>query len=116
MHRFTKLLVVGAPLAYVAARLARRTWAPAHTEFPAHQRSAAATAGHPAPTSGWAGMEPDNVGVSTEAVPEMGIADVDPVPLSHVAGEGFVPDTDEAAQHTVRDQRARLPQPGKNLI
>ncbi|HUS29099.1 MAG TPA: hypothetical protein VMZ53_11330 [Kofleriaceae bacterium] len=38
-----------------------------------------------------------------------GIADVDPVPLSHVAGEGIDPDGDVNAHEEIREQRDRLP-------
>jgi hypothetical protein len=38
-----------------------------------------------------------------------GIADVDPVPLSHVAGEGIDPVRDTAAREEIALQRERLP-------
>jgi hypothetical protein len=40
---------------------------------------------------------------------QSGLADVDPQPLSHVAGEGIDLDNDVAAQHSVKDQREKLP-------
>ena len=45
------------------------------------------------------------VAVATES----GIADVDPVPLSHVAGEGIDPERDVKAHTELRDLRDRLP-------
>ncbi len=44
-----------------------------------------------------------------EFVTDAGIADVDPEPLSHVAGEGIDPDRDVAAQSEIKEQRARMP-------
>lgn len=44
-----------------------------------------------------------------------GIADVDPVPLTQVAGEGIDLDRDVQAHTEIAEQRERLPQPGKNL-
>lgn len=37
-----------------------------------------------------------------------GLADVDPEPLTNLAGEGIVPGSDEAAR-SIQDQRDRLP-------
>lgn len=37
-----------------------------------------------------------------------GLADIDPQPLTQVAGEGIVPGSDEAAR-SIQDQRDRLP-------
>lgn len=45
------------------------------------------------------------VAVATES----GIADVDPVPLSNVAGEGIDLERDVAAHTELRDLRDRLP-------
>ena len=47
----------------------------------------------------------DLVDVATHS----GIADVDPVPLSHVAGEGIDPVRDIAAHEDIIEQRDRLP-------
>jgi hypothetical protein len=44
-----------------------------------------------------------------------GIADVDPEPLSNIAGEGIDLDATSRAHRDLRDLRERLPQPGKNL-
>jgi hypothetical protein len=47
----------------------------------------------------------DMVAVATES----GIADVDPEPISHVAGEGIDLDRDIAAHEEIADLRERLP-------
>ncbi len=47
----------------------------------------------------------DLVDVATQS----GIADVDPEPLSHVAGEGIDPIRDVAAKDEIVEQRDRLP-------
>jgi len=38
-----------------------------------------------------------------------GIADVDPQPMTQIAGEGIDPDADVRAQESVKEQRDRLP-------
>jgi hypothetical protein len=40
-----------------------------------------------------------------------GIADVDPEPLSHTAGEGIDLDRDVEAHEKIREQRERMPEP-----
>ena len=50
-------------------------------------------------------VDEDMVAVATES----GIADVDPEPLSHVAGEGIDLDRDVAAHEEIADLRERLP-------
>jgi hypothetical protein len=40
---------------------------------------------------------------------ESGLSDVDPQPLTHVAGEGIVPGEDEEARENVQSVRDRLP-------
>lgn len=45
----------------------------------------------------------------------VGIADVDPVPLANVAGEGIDPDAVDEAHRSVTEQRDRLPVSGKNV-
>lgn len=52
-------------------------------------------------------LSEDLVAVATES----GIADVDPEPISHVAGEGIDLDRDVAAHEEIPEQRARLPRP-----
>ena len=52
-------------------------------------------------------LDEDLVAVATES----GIADVDPEPLSHVAGEGIDLDRDVAAHQEITEQRDRLPRP-----
>jgi hypothetical protein len=58
----------------------------------------------------------DNVGTSVptnenlvEVATKSGIADVDPEPLSHVAGEGIDPTRDVAAHEEIAQLRDRLP-------
>jgi hypothetical protein len=58
----------------------------------------------------------DSIGTSVPAnenlvdvATQSGIADVDPEPLSHVAGEGIDPDGDLKAHTELRDLRDRLP-------
>lgn len=46
---------------------------------------------------------------ATRIAKESGLADVDPQPLTHTAGEGIVPGEDEEARHNVQDVRDRLP-------
>jgi hypothetical protein len=52
---------------------------------------------------------------ATHIAKESGLADIDPQPLTHTAGEGIVPGEDEEARHNVQDVRDRLPttSPGK---
>lgn len=50
-------------------------------------------------------LDEDMRAVATES----GIADVDPEPLSHVAGEGIDLDRDIAAHEEIADLRDRLP-------
>jgi hypothetical protein len=38
-----------------------------------------------------------------------GIADVDPTPMTQIAGEGIDPEDNEKARTSVKDQRDRLP-------
>lgn len=45
-----------------------------------------------------------------EIATHSGIADVDPEPLSQVAGEGIDPDRNEDAHESVRSVRERLPE------
>ena len=40
---------------------------------------------------------------------DVGIADVDPQPMTQIAGEGIDPDANDKAQSSVKEQRARLP-------
>ena len=40
---------------------------------------------------------------------DVGIADVDPQPLTQIAGEGIDPDANEKAHRSVKEQRERLP-------
>lgn len=47
----------------------------------------------------------DMIAVATES----GLAEVDPEPISHVAGEGIDLDRDVAAHEELADLRARLP-------
>lgn len=50
-----------------------------------------------------------------EVVPvDVGIADVDPEGLTQF-GEGIDPEATQAAHSDVRDQRERMPYPGKNI-
>lgn len=42
-----------------------------------------------------------------------GIADVDPEPISHVAGEGIDLDRDVNAHEELREQRERMPDPSR---
>jgi hypothetical protein len=42
-----------------------------------------------------------------------GIADVDPEPISHVAGEGIDLDRDVNAHEEIREQRERMPDPSR---
>jgi hypothetical protein len=100
MKRMTKLLAVGSLLALGWRWLTRRS------AFPSFGASKL-------------GSDRIDQGMSplTEA-PDLdgtGIAEVDPVPLSHVAGEGIDLDRDVEAHSEIRELRERLPQPGKNL-
>ena len=45
----------------------------------------------------------------TAVATESGLANVDPEPISHVAGEGIDLDGDIAAHQEITEQRARLP-------
>ena len=49
-----------------------------------------------------------------EIATRSGIADVDPEPLSQVAGEGIDLDRDVDAHETIREQRERLPDPPRH--
>lgn len=50
-----------------------------------------------------------------EIIPvDVGIADVDPEGLTQF-GEGIDPEATQAAHSDVRDQRERMPYPGKNM-
>lgn len=98
MKRFIKLLVLGSVVAGVYQVLRR---APQHTNLGGGVEGRVG-AGAPRDVVG-ANIE-DAVLLATEA----GIADVDPQPLSHVAGEGIDLDADVQAQTSVRDQRERL--------
>ena len=40
---------------------------------------------------------------------DVGIADVDPEPMTQIAGEGIDPDANEKAHNSVKEQRDRLP-------
>lgn len=60
----------------------------------------------------------DNFGTSVptnenlvDVATKSGIADVDPEPLSHVAGEGIDPTRDVKAHEDIREVRERLPRP-----
>ena len=44
-----------------------------------------------------------------------GIAEVDPEPMTQIAGEGIDRDANRAAHEDVAEQRAKLPRPGENL-
>lgn len=44
-----------------------------------------------------------------------GISEVDPQPLTQIAGEGIDPDATRAAHDEPREQRERLPVHGRNL-
>lgn len=93
MNRIFRLLVLGTIIAYVGARLRRRTGALAHTE---------AT---------------PSFGVSPEAgdAPGFGgLSDVDPGGLIGF-GEGIDPDAVRDAHAKPALLREQLPQPGKNL-
>jgi len=100
MKRMTKLLAVGSLLALGGRWLGRRS---------AFSHTGASRLGSDQVDEGVAPLTgaPDLDGT--------GIADVDPVPLSHVAGEGIDLDRDVEAHRDILEQRDRLPQPGKNL-
>jgi hypothetical protein len=51
----------------------------------------------------------DTVGDMVAVATESGIADVDPQPISHVAGEGIDLDRDVAAHEEITELRARIP-------
>jgi hypothetical protein len=57
---------------------------------------------------------PPGRGVAEAAVPP-GISDVDPEPLTQIAGEAVDPEAVRTAHESIRDQRDRLPVPGKNV-
>ena len=40
---------------------------------------------------------------------DVGIADVDPEPMTQIAGEGIDPDANDKAHTSVKDQRDKLP-------
>ena len=40
---------------------------------------------------------------------DVGLADVDPQPMTQIAGEGIDPEGNEKAHSSVKDQRERLP-------
>ena len=64
------------------------------------------------------GAERGGAGARREVVTEaviVGIAEVDPVPLANVAGEGIDVDAVEEAHVSVTEQRERLPVSGKNI-
>ncbi|MBA3396881.1 MAG: hypothetical protein H0T89_29900 [Deltaproteobacteria bacterium] len=99
MKRILKLLLLGSSVAYLL-HLLRQT-----------ERA------RPAGESGLgADVREDIVGVTIEdavlIATESGLADVDPGPLSHVAGEGIDLDADRRAQTSVREQRERMPKGG----
>jgi hypothetical protein len=48
---------------------------------------------------------------ATHIARESGLADIDPQPITHTAGEGIVPGEDEEARANVQDVRDRLPTP-----
>jgi hypothetical protein len=58
----------------------------------------------------------DDFAVADEvvAVPDVGLADVDPEKLTQM-GEGIDVDANLAAHNDVIEQRDRLPEPGKNI-
>jgi hypothetical protein len=63
-------------------------------------------AGHDAPGfAAMAELDDDLTAIATES----GIANVDPEPLSHVAGEGIDLDRDVAAHREIAEQRERMP-------
>ncbi len=69
---------------------------------------------------GGLGAEAGAAGVRAEAVTDaviigVGIAEVDPVPLANVAGEGIDPDAVDEAHRSVPEQRERLPVSGKTV-
>lgn len=91
MNGIFKVFVIGSILAYVAARLTRRTGAPAHTD--------------------------DSFGVSpslTEAPEFAGISEVDPEGLSGF-GEGIDLEAVRNAHAQPALLREKLARPGKNL-
>jgi hypothetical protein len=45
----------------------------------------------------------------------LGIAEIDPEPLTQVAGEGIDPDATREAHEGPREQRAKMPVRGKNV-
>jgi hypothetical protein len=51
-----------------------------------------------------------------EVVIPPGIAQVDPAPLTQIAGEGIEPESTQAAHEEIPERRERLPVHGKNLI
>lgn len=57
------------------------------------------------------GADVDTAGAPdlSSAAPSVGISEVDPQPITHVAGEGIVPGEVEAAHGTISEQRERLP-------
>lgn len=70
---------------------------------------------HDEPLAGLAAVDPDGeltVATISELVAvatESGLAEVDPEPISHVAGEGIDLDRDIAAHEVIAELRARLP-------
>lgn len=94
MNRIFKLFVLGSLIAYVGARLRRRTGASPHTE-------AAADFGV-SPSSG------------ADAPGFGGLSDVDPEPLTQF-GEAIDPEAVRNAHAEPALLREQLAQPGKNL-
>ena len=102
MKRRTKLLAVGSLLALGGRWLWRRAGPPLGA-------SASSGLGTDRTEAGFSpvGGAPD--------LDDAGIAEVDPVPLSHVAGEGIDLDGDVEAHTKIPEQRERLPRRGENL-
>lgn len=72
------------------------------------------------PGDAWGSDAKDRFGVPLDAVvveAELvtGIADVDPEPLTQVAGEGIDPSATRTAHRAVTEQRGRMPVRGKNI-
>jgi hypothetical protein len=91
MNRIFKLFAFGSLVAFVAARLRRRTGASAHTAAPELQGR-----------------------VDAEAPAFRGISDVDPQPLTQF-GEAVDPDALQAAHAEPALLRGQLPVHGKNI-
>jgi hypothetical protein len=92
MSRLTKLVVLGSIIAVGSTLLRKR----------------AAVASRPAPT-------PAPPFDHLEPAVAAGIANVDPQPLTQIAGEGIDVEATEAAHRDVVEQRERLPRHGENI-